>query len=108
MASGPLHELFMRFCSFGDKSNSGQMDGVKFAKFSKETNLIDKNYTKIDVDLIFAKSKAKSERKIDFEGFKNALKMIAEKKFGVADFDKIVQLVLSSGGPVSTGFCVCL
>ena len=40
------------------------MDGKSWAKLCKDTKLIDKKMTATDVDLIFAKSKDKSERRI--------------------------------------------
>jgi len=30
-----LKAIFMDFCTFGDKNNTGIMDNVKFAKFAK-------------------------------------------------------------------------
>jgi hypothetical protein len=46
------------------------MDGKSFAKFAKDSNIIDKNLTAADVDLIFAKVKVnKSERRIIFNEF---------------------------------------
>ena len=43
------------------------MDGKSFAKMCKDTKLIDKKLTATDVDLIFAKSKAKTDRRISFD-----------------------------------------
>ena len=43
------------------------MDGKTFAKFAKDTKLLDKKLTTTDVDLAFAKVKEKSERKINFK-----------------------------------------
>ena len=43
------------------------MDGKSFAKMCKDTKLIDKKLTATDVDLIFAKSKAKTDRRITFD-----------------------------------------
>lgn len=43
------------------------MDGKSFAKMCKDTKLIDKKMTATDVDLIFAKSKTKADRRITFD-----------------------------------------
>ncbi len=42
------------------------MDGKTFAKFAKDAKILDKKLTTTDVDLTFAKVKAKAERKISF------------------------------------------
>jgi len=43
------------------------MDGKTFAKFCKDCKLIDKKYATTDVDLLFAKVKGKTERRITFD-----------------------------------------
>ena len=77
------------------------MDGKTFAKFTKDTKLLDKKLTSTDVDIIFAKVKAKTERKINYSQFENGLKFLAEKK-GVG-FDDLADKVLSTGGPTYAG-----
>lgn len=42
------------------------MDGKTFAKLTKDCGLLDKKLTPTDVDLIFAKVKDKTARKITF------------------------------------------
>ena len=42
------------------------MDGKVFAKVAKDCKILDKKLTNTDVDLIFAKIKDKSARKITF------------------------------------------
>jgi p25-alpha len=49
------------------------MDGKTFAKLAKDCKIIDKKLTATDIDLIFAKAKKKTERKINFEEFQKAL-----------------------------------
>lgn len=56
------------------------MDGKSFSKMCKDTKLIDKKLDATNVDLIFAKSKVKTERRIDFDQFITALSFCAEKK----------------------------
>lgn len=77
------------------------MDGKTFTKFAKDTKLVDKKLTVTDVDLIFAKAKAKTERRITYVEFQNALGLIADKKGTTAD--AIKEQVLSSGGPTFSG-----
>ena len=40
------------------------MEGKSLAKIAKDTKLLDKKLTGTDIDLIFAKVKGKSERRI--------------------------------------------
>ena len=42
------------------------MEGKSFAKLAKDTKLLDKKLTATDIDLIFAKVKDKSERRITY------------------------------------------
>jgi len=43
------------------------MEGKTLAKVAKDCKLLDKKLTATDIDLIFAKVKAKAERRITFE-----------------------------------------
>ena len=45
----------MEFASFGSRAAVHDMDGAKFFKLSRDTGLVTKGFTTIDVDLIFAK-----------------------------------------------------
>jgi p25-alpha len=57
------------------------MEGKTFAKMAKDFKLIDKKLTQADIDLIFAKVKVKkTDRKITFSEFVNAVELMAEKK----------------------------
>ena len=59
------------------------MDGAKWAKFCRDTGLQNKKtFTSMQVDIVFSKVKAKGERKIRFEEFKDACPMVAEMKAG--------------------------
>jgi hypothetical protein len=53
------------FASFNGKEKT--MEGKVFAKLCKDCHLIDKKLTATDVDLIFAKIKTKTERRITFD-----------------------------------------
>lgn len=43
------------------------MDGKTFVKLAKDCKIVDKKLSANDIDLIFAKCKAKELRKINFE-----------------------------------------
>jgi len=45
------------------------MDGKTFAKMAKDTKILDKALTATDIDLIFAKVKDKTARKINYAQF---------------------------------------
>lgn len=77
------------------------MEGKAFAKVAKDCGLLDKKLTGTDVDLIFAKVKDKSERRITYAQFMNGLGLFAEKK-GVAK-DAVVSKVSASKGPKLAG-----
>lgn len=103
-----MEALFRSFCAFGaDKSASAvaMLDGAKFAKMTKDLKLLDKNLTSTDVDIIFTKVKPKTERKITFAQFQEALKLLAEKKFpGCADaLEKLQAKMLEGKGPLAHG-----
>jgi hypothetical protein len=77
------------------------MDGKTFAKLSKDCKLLDKKLTATDIDLIFAKIKDKTERKITYAQFEAGLKLCAEKKG--CDMDAVVAAVCGAGGPAFSG-----
>jgi len=107
LKGGDIQTIFLDFCKFGDKTNHGEMDNSHFAKFCKDTGLIDKHCTATDVDIIFTKVKAKAERKIGFDKFDNALHEIAKKKFphlsAAEGYEQVATLIKSSKGPHAHG-----
>jgi hypothetical protein len=60
-AGGNLQGVFKAF-----NGNGAEMDGRQFAKLCKDTKLIGGGFTTTDVDLIFAKVKDRTARKINF------------------------------------------
>lgn len=58
--AGSLEEVFLGFTN-----GANEMDGKTFAKFAKDTKILDKALTATDIDLIFAKIKDKAARKIN-------------------------------------------
>lgn len=105
-----LKTIYTEFASFGANRVTSQysvfLDGPRFAKFAKDSKLLDKtNLTATDVDLIFAKSKAKTERRINFDQFRVALSMMAEKKYpnlsGDEAFAALAKKVISAQGPTA-------
>jgi len=89
--------------SIFDSFNGTQktMEGKTFAKFAKDSKLLDKKLTATDVDLIFAKAKQKTERRITYAEFQNAVAMLAEKKGVTAE--ALTEKIVGAGGPTFTG-----
>ena len=77
------------------------MDGKGFVKLCKDCELVDESLTLIDADLIFAKVVSRGHRRIILRQFKEALRLIAERK-GI-DEDEICQRVAESEGVVHEG-----
>jgi hypothetical protein len=103
-----MEDVFRSFCAFGaDKSaaTAPMMDGAKLAKMSRDLKLLDKNLTATDVDIMFSKVKPKSERKITFAQFEEALKLMAEKKYpdDPEALNKLKAKILEGKGPVAHG-----
>jgi hypothetical protein len=109
-----LLDIFESFSSFGSGSINNltgidvQMDGARFAKFAKDSKIVDKRVTTTDVDIIFKKVKGKTERKINFEQFKEALQLIAKIKYpqykdNYVAYQELVHLVTSTEGPMLSG-----
>eukprot|EP00794_Sanderia_malayensis_P018682 gene18682-20568_t len=99
-----MDELFKSYCTFGAKDAAPLMDNAKFAKFSRDSKILDKKLTATDVDIIFSKVKAKTERKITFKQFQEALGLLAEKKYGSkSDVGKLEELILQTKGPKTSG-----
>ena len=77
------------------------MDGKGFVKLCKDCELVDDSLTLIDADLIFAKVVSRGHRRIILRQFKEALRLIAERK-GI-DEEEICQRVAESEGVVHEG-----
>ena len=78
------------------------MDGSKWAKFCRETGLQDgRRVDSTSVDIIFSKVKPRSERRITFEEFKDAVAMVAEMRG--ERFRDISDRVSRVGGPQQQG-----
>ena len=52
-----MDELFKSYCAFGAKDAAPLMDNAKFAKFARETKILDKRLLASDIDIIFSKVK---------------------------------------------------
>jgi len=58
------------------------LDNTNFAKFCRECpELVGDHFSRIDIDLIFAKVKPKGERRINYNLYLEALGLIALKKY---------------------------
>ena len=68
---------------------------------AKDTKILDKALTATDIDLIFAKVKDKTARKINYAQFAKGIAECATKK--KTTFEKLSEKICSVGGPVYTG-----
>jgi len=112
-----LYATFESFAAFGSSRNlatgsttdlSGPtLDGPKFAKFARDAGLLGKSVTTTDIDIIFNQVKSKNARRIDFEQFQAALRLIAEKRYGKtkrsneAYSDLVSQIIESGSRPLA-------
>jgi Ca2+-binding EF-hand superfamily protein len=95
-----LEDAFEQFCSFGSKSRLTELDNAKFAKLCRDAKLLDKRFTKVDVDMAFAKVTPKGKRKLTFAEFERALELVAAKK-GCSVEE--VQAAVAAAAPSSSG-----
>jgi hypothetical protein len=97
-----LASVFSKYCKFAPASTA--LDNVKWFKCVSELGLVDsKTLTRADVDLIFTKVKAKGERRINLQGFRDALAMVARKKAGLGESegDEVEQLTKMLAGKLT-------
>lgn len=66
--AGSVEEVFYSYTA-----KAPEMDGKTLAKLAKDTKILDKKLTSTDIDLIFAKVKAKAARKITLPQFMDAI-----------------------------------
>jgi hypothetical protein len=79
-----------------------EMDGGRFEKLCRDCGLVDrKAVTSTEVDLAFARAKAKGARRLSFERFLDALALLAERKG--ASLAELAAAVLAARGPCVTG-----
>jgi len=96
MEGSGIQAIFKSFAG-----GAAEMDGRQFAKLSKDCNILDKKLTNTDIDLIFAKVKDKTARKINYTQFTNALEHCATKK-GISKAD-LISAIETAGGPKFSG-----
>lgn len=90
-----LQEVFAKF------ANGPEMDGKTFAKVAKDCKIINKKCTNTDIDLIFARNKERTARKINYQQFVSALGECATKRGQT--MEELEAVILSTGGPVFAG-----
>ncbi|KAK9838481.1 hypothetical protein WJX81_002091 [Elliptochloris bilobata] len=101
-AEGELKKVFCSFASFGGRQHVEEMDGGRFEKLCRDCGLVDrKAVTSTEVDLAFARAKAKGARRLTFERFLDALALLAERK-GTSLAD-LAAAVLAARGPCVSG-----
>ncbi|KAM4049110.1 tubulin polymerization-promoting protein family member 2 isoform 2-T2 [Anomaloglossus baeobatrachus] len=80
--SQELEKAFHTFAVYGStKATGNEMTGKNFSKLCKECNIQEHGCTATDVDIVFAKVKAKAAHVITYEEFKKALEVLSEKRF---------------------------
>jgi p25-alpha len=88
-AEEELRQQFLAFANFGIHTGPvSDMDGAHFAKYCSDCKLLGKStvsfgkkaLTLTDVDLTFAKAKAKGSRRLTFDQFLRALGALGEKQ----------------------------
>lgn len=77
------------------------MDGKTFAKACKDCNLIDKQFSAADADIVFAKVVERGHRRIGLDQFKAALRYVAEKK--CMSLQLVHEVLSESAGPKLSG-----
>ncbi|GMH51122.1 hypothetical protein TrVE_jg4064 [Triparma verrucosa] len=82
--------VFTEFASFGRhgiyNNTTPEMDSANWAKFLKACPmLVDHGITTSDIDLIFTSAKNKTDRKLNFSQFLEALVRVSAKKFPQED-----------------------
>lgn len=82
---------------FQQYAGGAEMDGRSFVKLFKDMKMVDSKLSTNDLDLIFAKVKAKGSRKINCTNFRSSLQHIAEKK--KVSIDAIAAKLSKSDGP---------
>jgi len=81
---------------------SKEIDTTEFKKLCQDAGVIDRNFTGNDCDIVFAKVVPKGERQIVFDEFKEACRIIADKR-GVAYKDIADMVARCSDGPKLQG-----
>ncbi len=90
MEGGHTHDIFTAY-----SGGQPMMEGKQFVKIFKDNNLLDKVLTTTDLDITFAKYKAKAEKKITEAEFVNAMKECAAKK--KLSLEDLLSKISSSG-----------
>lgn len=72
-----------------------EMDGRQFAKLLKMAGMFDRVFKTTDSDLIFAKVKPASQRKIDWLAFEDAMEEVALRRR--LDFNAVMDMIANAG-----------
>mmetsp|Transcript_44873 Transcript_44873/g.130718 ORF Transcript_44873/g.130718 Transcript_44873/m.130718 type:complete len:1266 (-) Transcript_44873:88-3885(-) len=88
-----VEDTFRAYCG-----SRPDMDGTTFAKLCKDCHLVDSTLNASHMDIIFSKVVLRGQRRIDFQQFRDALQLIADRK-GVS-IAVVTRAVATSEGPV--------
>lgn len=92
-----LEDIFSNFCAVYRQTS---MTNTVFAKFCKDSKLLDKKFTKPDIDMVWSKAAGK-EKKVGFPVFIELLKGIAAKKS--TEYSEVEAFVLENAKVTSSG-----
>ena len=91
-----LHELFTNYAG-----PTGEIDGKTFAKITRDSGVINRHCTLIDIDIFFAKVKQKGMRKINYSQFYAAVDLCATKRG--QSTKTLADMIVAAGGPKYIG-----
>eukprot|EP00741_Cyanophora_paradoxa_P009113 tig00000145_g8825.t1 len=107
-----VRRVFLEYCAFGRGSSlpSDTLGDFMFSKMCKDAGLVDRRFSQADVDMVFQRAKRRTAKRISFEEFCVALRMIAEDildrrapaaKHGssAAGLAGVVEAILAMSGP---------
>lgn len=98
-----LRAVFERFSMFGNRSKESpvQMETRACLKLAKDCGLLCKKLTTTDIDIVFAKTKTKGKRKINFDQFVSCTRQWATR-LGLPHPEVIVKIVSAAGPQVNS------
>lgn len=100
-AEDHLRKIFGVFSGTTAQPVGTELDGAHFIKLCRDCNLLSKNLSAVDIDMIFAQVKSKGHRKLNFDQFLSSLLLCADRK-GV-EFEEMVKQIIATGGPIFVG-----
>ena len=102
-----VHEAFLSFSSFGASKSTpravvvgedgGGLECMRFAKLCRDCGLISRGMNGTHVDVVYAASKPRGARRLDFDHFLAALVLVADRRGQT--LDQVANMVANGRGP---------